>query len=272
MWEHVASDLTDEEHVTASASMHYFLTSRGLAFADIQVHPVVLAAFQQGMHRQLVKLTGARPAAHWFDPERVPLAHGTAGGRPVSVVLLPIGAPWTVLVCEQLIAAGATAIIATGAAGSLTEAAPIGALVAPDAAIREEGTSYHYVAPDAVAHPSAELAQALVDAVAARGGAVMRGLGWTTDAPFRETAAKVKRFAERGVVCVDMEASAMFALGTRRGIDVASLLIISDELFHPWKPAFYDREYLRRTGIAAQAVVDVAAAWADRQQQLQPPS
>ncbi len=266
MWQHVPEDLASDEHITASASLHYFLTSRGLTIEDLRVHPVVLAAFQPALHRQLIRLTGSTPATHWIDPARVPLAHGEAEGRPVSVVLLPIGAPWTVAVCEQLIAGGANTIIATGAAGSLTDTAPIGAFVVPEHAIREEGTSYHYAAPEIAARPDAALADALAEAVAARGAPALRGSNWTTDAPFREVQSKVRRYAEQGVVSVDMEASAMFILGQRRQVAVASLLIVSDELFHPWKPAFYDREYLRRTGIAAQAVVEVAGRWAHARQ------
>ena len=90
------------------------------------------------------------------------------------------------------------------------------------------------------------------------------GLNWTTDAPFREMRGKVERFSARGVVSVDMEASAMFVLGQLRGVEVASLFIVSDELFHPWRPAFADEGYLRSVALAAEIAVDVGGQWANR--------
>ncbi len=138
MWERFAEDDDAEEHITASASLAYFLSSRGLTVDDLTANPVVIAAFQPALHRSLVRLTNATPARYWTEPQRAPLAHGTVHGRPVSVILLPVGAPWAVFLCELLIAVGARAIIAAGAAGSLSAAAPIGTLVIPDAAIREE--------------------------------------------------------------------------------------------------------------------------------------
>jgi uridine phosphorylase len=264
MWERNDADLDDEEHITVTASLNYFLTSRGLTLDDLSVNPVVIGTFGPRLYRHLLRLTGAAPAAHWTEPDRAPLAHGTARGRPVSVILLPIGAPWTVALCETLIAVGARAIIATGAAGSLQESAPIGTLVIPTASIREEGTSYHYAPPELEAVPATQLARVLADGCGARGAEPVRGLNWTTDAPYREMRSKVQRFAARGVVSVDMEASAMFVLGLRRGVEVASLFIVSDELFHPWKPAFQEPSYLERTALAAEIAVDVAGAWAAR--------
>ncbi len=264
MWERNDADLDAEEHITAQAALTYFLSSRGLTLADLSVRPVVLAAFQPRLHRHLLRLTGAVPAPVWTEPERVPLAHGAIAGRPVSVILLPIGAPWTILICEQLIAAGARAIIAAGAAGSLQPSAPIGTFVVPERAIREEGTSYHYVPPEFAAEPAPELADDLVTRCREHGVEPVRGLNWTTDAPFREMRPKVERYAARGVVTVDMEAAAMFVLGRVRRVAVASLLIVSDELFRPWRPAFFDRHYLERVALAAEVLVETGAAWATR--------
>lgn len=261
MWEQTDNDYQDDAHFTAGAALHYFLSSRNLTPDDLSAHPVVIAAFQPAMHRRLLRLTGAEPAPHWTEPERCPLSHGTAGGRPVSVILLPVGAPWTILLSEQLIAAGARTIIATGAAGSLQETAPIGSLVVPTTAIREEGTSFHYAPPSVIADPAADLAAALADGCRGRGVEPLRGVNWTTDGVFRETSGKVERYRARGVLSVDMEASAMYVLGAMRDVEVASLFIVSDELFHPWKPAFFDRSYLERVQVAAEVAVSVAGAW-----------
>lgn len=182
----------------------------------------------------------------------------------MSVILLPVGAPWAIFLCEQMIAVGARAIIAAGAAGSLREHAPVGSLVVPTSAIREEGTSYHYAPPEFEAVPSRELAAALAQGCEDHGVEAFQGVNWTTDAPFREMRTKVQRFSARGVVSVDMEASAMFVLGRLRQVEVASLFIVSDELFHPWKPAFQEPGYLERVELAAEVAVSTAGAWAVR--------
>jgi uridine phosphorylase len=264
MWERFDADHTDEVHFTAGAFLHYYLTSRGLSQSDLAANPVVLAAFQPALHRTLVALTGAKPATHWLEPRRFPLAHGTAGGQPVSVILLPVGAPWAVMICEELIEIGAKTIIAAGAAGSLQDTAPVGSLVVPTRAIREEGTSYHYAPPEREAVPSSDLAGALAAGCRERGIEPLTGVNWSTDAPFREMRRKVERFAARGVLSVDMEASAMFVLGAVRGVEVASLFIVSDELFHPWRPAFFDEGYAQRVALAAEVAVAVADQWAAR--------
>jgi uridine phosphorylase len=225
---------------------------------------VVLAAFQTTLHRKLLKLTDAKPAGLWVADGRAPLAHGEIGGMPVSVALLPVGAPWTVVLCEQMIVCGAKAIIVAGAAGSLQEAAKVGAFAVPTSALREEGTSYHYAPASLEATPSPDLAAALVERCRARGIEPFTGTNWTTDAPFRETRGKVERYSARGILSVDMEASAMFVLGALRGVEVASLFIISDELFHPWKPAFSDPFYRERLELAAEVAVDVGGRWAER--------
>ncbi len=100
MWQWNEADHAADPHFTADAALHYFLTSRGLTLADLSVHPVVVAAFQPATHRLIQRLTNAAPAPHWVEPQRAPLSHGTVNGLPVSTILLPVGAPWTVLLCE----------------------------------------------------------------------------------------------------------------------------------------------------------------------------
>lgn len=231
--------------------------------ADIAVHPLVLATFQPHIYAHLLRAVGAEEQDFWARLRRLPLAHGAIDGRPLSVVLLPIGAPAAVIHLEELAAGGARTLIAVGSAGSLQEYAPLGAAVLPTAAIREEGTSYHYAPPQVEARPHPDLVAALRDACRAHGIIPHEGLAWTTDAPFRELTSKVRRMAERGVLAVDMEASALFVVGAARGLRVASLFIISDELFHPWVPGFVDHRYRRATELLATCALSAAAHLAD---------
>src|SRR5262245_37866019 len=152
------------------------------------------------------------------------------GGVPTTLLLGPYGAPATVATLETAIALGARRVLFLGICGSLQPDLRIGDFVLADHAIREEGTSYHYLPAEAPAEPS----PALLDLAAARlldAGVPYRcGTIWTTDAPYRETHTKVRRLASQGVLGVEMETSAVYALARFRGVDALSFQVVSDQL------------------------------------------
>ena len=248
----------DAEHFTAHAFLNYALGSRGLTFADLAVRSTVVATFQPYLYTHLVMATKAEEAEAWGQLHRFPLAHGAYQGHDISIASMPVGAPPAVMYLEMLAAGGVRTLLAVGAAGSLQEYAPIGAAMLPTSAIREEGTSYHYQPPDTPALPDADAVGALRAACAARSLIAHEGPVWTTDAPFRELTSKVRRLAAGGVLAVDMEASALFIVGAMRGVQLASLFVVSDELFHPWSPAFFDRSFRRLANTVAECALDAA--------------
>jgi uridine phosphorylase len=250
----------DEEHFTAQALLNYQLNARGLTLDDLRVQPRLLITFQPHIYRHALAVTSAAENEHWNRlHNHLLLAHGRYRDTPVSIARLPVGAPAAVMTLESLVIGGARAAIAVGSAGSLQEEAPLGAAVLPTAAIREEGTSYHYRPPGEPALPDASAVTALRDACAAHGVIPHEGAVWTTDAPFRELTSKVRRLAAEGVVAVDMEASALFVVGATRGLRVGSLFIISDELFHPWNPGFFDRSYRDASARITESALDALA-------------
>jgi len=106
-------------------------------------------------------------------------------------------------------------------------------------AISEEGTSPLYIPNEDRFAPSARLSARLVSTLEKEGVHPRTATCWTTDAFFRETPAKARRFREEGASVVDMEASALFAVAACRGIELASVFVVSDELFDgKWKPGF----------------------------------
>lgn len=259
---------SDAEHFTAQAFLAYQLQSRGITAADLGVRGAVVVAFQPYIYTTLVRVAGAVQSEAWDRINRLPIAHGAHHGVPVSIAQLPVGAPAAVMYLESLIVGGATTIIAVGAAGSLTDRAPIGAAVIPTDALREEGTSFHYQPAAAMARPDPAALAAVRGACAVGGVAAIEGRVWTTDAPYRELTSKVERYARAGVVAVDMEASALFIVAAMRGVRLASLFVVSDELFHPWTPAFFDRSYRvaadRIAGCALEAATRLVAATGQR--------
>lgn len=207
----------------------------------------------------LAQRSGAARSEQWWPG---------AGGREVfvvdddaTIVTLPVGAAAACMIAEELIACGARSIVVVGAAGSLQHDLPIGSVVVPTRAVREEGTSYHYLPPEAPAEASVESLGALRSAWR-HSSELREGPHWTTDAPYREHKERIAAYREAGVLSVDMEVSALYAVARHRGVSCVAILAISDELYEPWRIGFYGEEFQRaivRCGLAAlEAATQVA--------------
>jgi uridine phosphorylase len=151
-------------------------------------------------------------------------------GTEFLVAEMGVGAPISAAVLETVIAMGCTKLVAVGSSGGLVAGATPGTVVVPTEAIRDEGTSYHYLPPEKAARPSEAAVEAIVGVLRKRGVVHSRARSWTTDAFYRETAAKLRQRTAQGCVCVDMEASALFAVAEFRGADLAQILYVADTL------------------------------------------
>ncbi len=256
------SEEADSEHITPRASLEYALSLHGRTLDEARLPSTLIATFHAPVYRDLLAATGAEQAPQ-TPPEVMTVAQGKIGERPVALRKLGIGAPAAVTVLEELIALGVRDILIVGTGGSLQPALPIGSLIVPTSAIREEGTSFHYAPAGSDLTPDATLAQALAEAAVAQGSVVTFGPVWTTDAPYRELRSKVAAYGAMGALAVEMEASALFALAQFRGVRLALLLAISDELFHEWRPGFRSAEVRAAQKLMAQAALQVAGALGD---------
>jgi uridine phosphorylase len=155
---------------------------------------------------------------------------------------------------EELIACGARVFLGLGLAGSIQPEAPIGTFFIPTSCIREEGTSPHYLSSDEGLRPAPRLVRALEKARLKKGAVAYAGPLWTTDAPYREMVTTIEDYRLRKILGVDMETSAMYALGVYRNVEVCNLLVVSDELWRDWKPAF-GRPELRKALKKAEDIV-----------------
>ena len=145
-------------------------------------------------------------------------------GGPVGLALAGVGAPLAAGWLEELIALGARRVVAVGGAGALVPGLPLGHVVVPTAALRDEGTSHHYAPPARTSEPSPEAVAAITATLARHGIEHATGTTWTTDALYRETRAKVARRVAEGCLTVEMEAAALFAVARFRGIRLGQLL------------------------------------------------
>lgn len=170
-----------------------------------------------------------------------------------------IGAPQAVIHLEEFIEWGVRRFISIGTAGSLQGRLRVGDLVLCERAIRDEGSSHHYLPPSRYAYPSKRLTGRVRDALRARRLKFTSGTTWTIDTPYRETIAEARRYQKQGVLTVEMEAAALFAVGKYRRAEVASLMSISDSLTDAmgeasWTPQFH----LRRNLAGLERIFQVA--------------
>lgn len=197
---------------------------------------------------------------------QIPFEHGAHAicvvehrGVPVALVSPGVGAPAAASTMEVLIALGATNIIGCGGAGIVKPGFDVGHVIVPIGAVRDEGTSYHYVPAGEEVAPHPRGLAAVDDVLTESGVPNDRGLVWTTDAFFRETVAKVARRREQGCLAVEMEAAAMFAVAAFRGAVYAQLLYAGDDVSATeWDHRHWDQQTSARDrllDLALDAVV-----------------
>lgn len=161
-------------------------------------------------------------------------------GNVGLIKMTGIGSPHTVTIFEELIAMGAKEFISTGTAGGLKEQG----VYLCNKAIRDEGTSHHYIAHGKYAYPDKLLTEMLGKSLKKEGLDFESASTWTIDAPYRETKTEVAHYRKEGVATVEMEASALFTVAKVRKVKIASAFIVSDILGKKWEPRF-DKYYLK---------------------------
>jgi uridine phosphorylase len=180
---------------------------------------------------------------------------------PKVALLHPgVGAPLAAALLEETIALGGRKFIACGGAGTL-DSHVLGKLIVPTSAIRDEGTSYHYLPPGEEVGPTPAALQAIEQTLNAAGVPFEKTKTWTTDAVYRETRGKVALRKESGCGCVEMEAAALFAVALFRGVELAQILYAGDDLggdswdSRNWDDQWAAREKLLQLGIKACGLI-----------------
>jgi len=184
------------------------------------------------------------------------------GSAPISLCGPFLGAPHGVMVMEKLIALGAQRLWMLGWCGSLSSKMKVGDILIPSVGFSEEGTSRHYPISFDKPVPDHDLCEMLQRNLECKGAKPFTGSIWSTDAPYRETKAKIRKYQELGVVAVDMEWSALATVALYRGVKFAAIMVVSDELFdYVWKPGFKNPRLRTQTRLASQALFEVASSF-----------
>jgi uridine phosphorylase len=150
------------------------------------------------------------------------VAHGIVGGT--------VGAPFAVLVAEELFASGCEILVSLASAGQVAPIARPPYHILIDRALRDEGTSYHYLAASQFAEAEPALIALAAEAFHAAGCRVRIGATWTTDAPFRETAEAIAARRRAGMLAVEMEAAALYAFAAARACPVLCIAHVTNQL------------------------------------------
>jgi uridine phosphorylase len=210
---------------------------RQKGLAEAQIPELCLLDPDGDIVRHLTATGAADPVAAWACYHSV--MHGfDLGGRRVGIVGCAVGAPYAVLVAEQMFASGCRLLLSITSSGELATLGPRPYFVLVERALRDEGTSYHYLPAqhDAqddnqdYAHADPGLLARIGATIASCGPDVHKGATWTTDAPFRETAEVIERGKALGLAAIEMESAALYALAAARGLPIACLAHVTNAM------------------------------------------
>ena len=183
--------------------------------------------------------------------------------RAISLAGPMIGAPYSTMILETLIAWGANIFLFFGWCGSISPNVRVGDIIVPESSIIDEGTSRHYKnhgltgskETDVISTPSERIMGQLKIALNQCGHRYHAGKIWSTDAIFRETRDKVEYYQRKNILAVEMEVSALYNVGRFRNVEVGGVLVVSDELYtFQWRPGFNDNRFKKRRKAVCEAL------------------
>jgi len=232
--------------------LRYLREALGLRSAETRLPPIGVLVFSSGDFRAFHRIIEGQVKGwnRW-------LSVGAAGRKSISLARSPIGAPAATITMEEMAALGCRTFLSFGACGSLLPDLRIGDVVLPTFAFSDEGTSRHYGKTSQL-RPDAGLVRAIAVAAEKRAIPIRSGGTWTTDAVYRESRTRARDLVRHGVVAVEMEAAALWAVARHRHLRTASLLVVSDELGgKEWNAGFDDPRFLEGKRRARRLLMDV---------------
>ena len=182
-------------------------------------------------------------------------------GRKLAFFHPSVGAPLAAGLMDEVIALGARNFIACGGCGVLDKQIGVGQILLPEAALRDEGTSYHYLPPSAEVQADPVALASIKATLQAHEIPYLRTKTWSTDGYYRETPKRVEKFRAMGCLAVEMEAAAFMAVAQFRQVHFGQLLYGGDVVhmdgwdFRSWNKRTDIREQL--FWLAAEACLNM---------------
>lgn len=160
----------------------------------------------------------------------IPVYEYVYGTNRLCITMAFCGAPGAAVTLEELHAMGCKKFIICGGAGALTKDSKVGEIIIPVSAVRDEGTSYHYLEPSREVECHKETVEIVISSLKQMGIPFTTGKTWTNDAIYRETPDMIELRRNEGCITVEMEAAAFFAVSKYYDIPLAQLLYAGDDV------------------------------------------
>ena len=160
----------------------------------------------------------------------IPIYEYVYGTDRLCITMAFCGAPGAAVTLEELHAMGCKKFIICGGAGALTKDSKVGEIVVPVSAVRDDGTSYHYIEPSREIECHKETVETVVSCLKEMGIPFTTGKTWKSDAIYIETPDMIELRRSEGCITVEMEAAAFFAVSKYHGIPLAQLLYAGDDV------------------------------------------
>jgi uridine phosphorylase len=152
------------------------------------------------------------------------------GGHEYGILGCVVGAAFAVLVAEELFASGCRFLVSMTSSGQILPVQAPPYFVVIERALRDEGTSYHYLPPSEYSEAAVHLTQMAREALIAARIPIQSGATWTTDAPFRETEKAIEAAKKAGILAVEMEAAALYAFAKARNCAVLCFAHVTNQM------------------------------------------
>lgn len=199
---------------------------------------ICITTFSEGIIREFVRQNPAEVIADLYTANGVaPVYEIGYAGKKLGLFLSRVGAPACVAGLEEIIALGAEKIIQFGCCGILDQAAADNKIIIPSSAVRDEGTSYHYVPGSEEIHADSASVDLAVRCMERHKIPYTVGKIWTTDGIYRETQELVRERRKQGCIAVEMECSASMAAAGFRNVPILQFFYGADSLdSDKWEP------------------------------------
>jgi uridine phosphorylase len=181
-----------------------------------------------------------------------------------GIIGYAVGSSFSVLVAEELFASGCRLMISMSSAGQITAKRKPPYFILIEQALRDEGTSYHYLPASDYSTINPELRDILSDAFIQFSPSIDQGVCWTTDAPFRETASSIEHYRSLGILAVEMEAAALYAFSEAREKPVICFAHVTNQMGSI--EGDFEKGMDNGGYDAMQLIYAAAKAWMDQEQ------
>lgn len=185
----------------------------------------------------------------------IPVYEYVSDADRLCITMAFCGAPGAAVSLEELHAMGCEKFIICGAAGALAKGSKVGEIIIPVSAVRDEGTSYHYLEPSREVECHKETVRTVVSCLEQMGIPFTTGKTWTSDAIYRETPDMIALRRSEGCITVEMEAAAFFAVSQYYNIPLAQLLYAGDDVSgEEWDSRNWNRQKSIRYDLLISAI------------------